>query len=82
MNNQSNSQNQNNNSSLGQVFNHSGKIAILLTIVAMLSMGIGAIALMEDASMEQKTIIKLSPNGFILENWIKKGEVERSLSKS
>lgn len=80
MNNQDNPQNQNNNSALGQVFKHSGKIAILLTIVVILG-GIGAIALMEDASMEQKTIIKLSPDGFILENWIKKGEVERSPSK-
>ena len=77
MNSQSNSQNQNNNSALGQVFNQSGKIAILITIVAMLGMGIGAMVLMGDVSVEQDTIIEFSPNGIRLENRIKKDQVER-----
>ena len=77
MNNQSTSnlQNQNNNSALGQVFKQSGKIAILLIIVAMLGMGIGAMVLTGDAPTEQETIIEFSPDGIRFENRIKKGTI-------
>lgn len=71
MSNQSNSQNQNHNSTLGQVFKHSGNIAILLTILGMLA-GIGAMVLMGDAPATYENIIEVRPDGFRLENRIKK----------
>ncbi len=78
MNNQpiSNSQAKTNSSTMQQLFQNIWKIALPITIVSMLAMGIGAIAILNDAPMEQETIIELKPDGIKLENRIKKGQSE------
>ena len=59
-----------------QLFQHSWKIAVLITIVSILGMGIGAIALLDDAPTEHETTLEITPEGFKLKNRIKKGQTE------
>ena len=64
------------NQQMKELFQHSWKIAVLITIVSTLAMGIGAITFMGDAPTEQKTTIEITPKGFKVENQIKKGQAE------
>ncbi len=59
-----------------QLFQHIWKIALPMIFVSILAMGIGAIAILDDAPMEQETIIELKPDGIRLKNRIKKGQTE------